>query len=261
MRTTLNRDFSVALLHVPHLSTTDHHVQLNATSYSVSNPQSRRSSRHSTVRTSLSEARYLQTHPFEENPYLRSQSHSPHRASYARKSSDMTSVHSRRSTTSHVSIRHALYADDGPACVRPEIPGISPFLTRSRDSYDSSSRLPTMTTTAKNMRQYQQQLQQHHQQQSPYPYPTQNARSPHRSSYPVNPVRHDPADITFANLRALPVGAEFDPNTSREPIIATTQSPRERRQHSSWSPDADVPPVPPLPLNWMMARAFPREDM
>ena len=231
------------------------------TSYSVSNPQSRRSSRHSTVRTSLSEARYSQHNRFGENSYIGSQSHSPHRAAYTRRSTDMASVHSRRSTTSHVSIRHALYADDGSAYVRPEVPGISPFLTRARDSYDSRSRVPTMTTTAKSMRQYHQQLQQHHQQQSPYPYPDYNARAPHRSSFPADHPRRDPADITFANLRALPVGAEFDPDTARGPMMTTTQSPRGRRQHSSWSPGADVPPVPPLPLNWMMARAFPREDV
>ena len=234
-------------------------------SYSISNPQSRRSSRHSTVRTSLSEGRYLQHNQFEEKPFTRSHSQSPHRSSYARKSMDVASVHSRRSTTSHASIRHALYADDDPASMRPEVPGISPFLTHSRDSYDLSSRLPTMTTTATSMRQYQQQLQQQQlrqleQQQPQYPpssYPS--PRSPHRSSYPADRAPRDPADITFANLRALPVGSEFVPDDFRAPMMPTTQSPRGRRQHNSWSPDADVPPVPPLPLNWMMERAFSRE--
>lgn len=151
----------------------------------------------------------------------RSSSHSTHRDSAYRASMDMASVHTRRSSVSALELRQYLHLDAGPVHARPEDSGFSPFLGYTRTS--SSSRLPTMIS----------------QSQMPHFSGERTVRGCSRPS-----LEEPGADITFADLRAIPVGSEFSPRSSR------------RKQPIAWDPD--VPPVPPLPLNYMIPQVFPR---
>ena len=203
-------------------------ISRRRSSYGSGDASSRRNSAHSTKRTSVS-ANPTQYTTSRNQSRERTPSQSPHRQSFHRKSTDMASIHSRRSSLGSAQLRHSLYAEDGPVHVRPDEIGISPFLASSRNS--SSSNLPTMTSHV--------------------------AHSPHYPSDICSVYNSCPdltrlaGEKTFADLRAMPIGGDFAP-------APTSRSSKPRsQQHESWNPD--VPPVPPLPLNWMIAQAFPRD--